>query len=268
MGQSVNKRIIKEKLDKLYYGHCLSRLLHYIISLHIAYPETKIFIAKTDFKGAYRRVSLHGNTAAKCIITMGDFSLISLRLTFGGYPCPNEFCVVSEACADLANDILQSQNWDPTKLHSPHTIILPIENDSADPTPFAKGLDLDVDLFPDLRGKVDIYIDDGITIVPDLGDNKVRGANAMALAIHPMLRPVSPVEPIKRDDCLSLSKLAAEGIPSESATILGWNANSRTLTISLPSEKIRTWSNDKNSILLQKKSFTRRFRVTDWQTEP
>jgi hypothetical protein len=113
VGQSVNKRVIKEKLEDLHYGHCLSRLLHHIISLRIRYPDTKILIAKTDSKGAYRRISLHGNTAAKCIITLGDFSLISLRLTFGGSTCPNEFCVISEACADLANDILQSPNWNP-----------------------------------------------------------------------------------------------------------------------------------------------------------
>jgi hypothetical protein len=222
VGESVNKRVEKEKLDELHYGHCLSRILHYIISLRISFPSTKILIAKTDLKGAYRRITLHGNTAAKCIITMGNFSLLSLRLTFGGSPCPNEFCVISEACADLANDILQSPNWDPIELHSPHTISLPLERESNNPLEFAPGKPLDVDLHPDPRGKVDIYIDDGITVVPDLANNRLRGSNAMALAIHTMFRPISPNEPIKRDDCLSLSKLAEEGTLSESATILGW----------------------------------------------
>jgi hypothetical protein len=132
--------------------------------------------------------------------------------------------------------------------------MLPLDEGSDDPTPFAKGLDLDVDLYPDPRGKVDIYIDDGITIVPDLGVSQLRGTNAIDLAIHTMFRHIAPDEPIKRDDCLSLSKLALEGSLAESATILGWSVNSRTLLISLPTDKFETWSYDIDSILSQKKA--------------
>jgi hypothetical protein len=53
VGESLNKRVEKEQLEELYYGHSLMRLLHYIISVRIHYPTTKILIAKTDFKGAY-----------------------------------------------------------------------------------------------------------------------------------------------------------------------------------------------------------------------
>jgi hypothetical protein len=254
IGQSVNNRVEKEKLDELYYGHSLNRLIHYIVSLRLQYPTTKILIAKTDFKGAYRRVSLNGDTAARCIITMGDIALLSLRLTFGGTPCPNEFCIISEICADLANDILHSDNWDPTTLHSPHTISLPLEKDSSEHSPFTPGKDLDVYLFPDPRGKVEIYIDDGITVIPDINDNRLRGTNAMALAIHTICRPISPDEPIKRDDCLSLSKLSEEGTLAESATVLGWRINTRSLTISIPPDKYNSWRMDIEKILTKKKA--------------
>ncbi len=51
-GQSVNARVIKEKLEDLFYEHSLSRLIHYIISIHLHYPNTKILLAKTDLKAA------------------------------------------------------------------------------------------------------------------------------------------------------------------------------------------------------------------------
>jgi hypothetical protein len=95
---------------------------------------------------------------------------------------------VSETIADLANDILHTPDWDPISIHSPHTITLPLEKESTDDSPFVPGKELDVQVFPDPRGRVEIYIDDGITAIPDIGDNKLRGTNAMALAIHTICR--------------------------------------------------------------------------------
>jgi hypothetical protein len=252
IGESVNKRVNKEKLDELYYGHSLCRLLHYIISLRTHFPTTKILIAKTDFKGAYRRVTLHGDTAPRCTVINGDIALVSLRLTFGGAPCPNEFCVISEICADLGNDILRDPAWDPRSLHSPHTIKLSLNNHNEDNTPFTQALPLDVDIPPDTHGKIEIYIDDGITVIPDIGDNRIRGSNAMGLAIHTLCRPISENEPIQRDDCLSLAKLAEEGTLSETALILGWTVNTRSLTISLPLDKFREWRQDLKEIIQNK----------------
>jgi hypothetical protein len=54
IGESVNKRVEKDQLDELFYGHCITRILHHIISTRIHLPTTRILIAKTDFKGAYR----------------------------------------------------------------------------------------------------------------------------------------------------------------------------------------------------------------------
>ncbi len=95
---------------------------------------------------------------------------------------------MSETIADLANDILHTPDWDPISIHSPHTITLPLEKESTDDSPFVPGKELDVQVFPDPRGRVEIYIDDGITAIPDIGDNKLRGTNAMALAIHTICR--------------------------------------------------------------------------------
>jgi hypothetical protein len=250
----VNARVIRENLDELYYGHSLYRLLHYIVSLRLNYPSTKILLAKTDLKGAYRRITLHGDTAARCIITLGDISLLSLRLTFGGSPCPNEFCVVSEIIADLANDILHSPDWDPKITHSPHTISLPLEKESASDAPFQPGKELDVQVPLDIQGKVEIYIDDGITAILDINNNKLRGSNAMALAIHTICRPISVNELVQRDDCLSLSKLAEEGTLSESAKVLGWKIDTRSMLISLPPDKFNAWNSDIKKFMDNKKA--------------
>ena len=46
-------------------------------------------------------------------------AIISLRLTFGGKPCPSEWCTLLEMVTDLANALLSEPNWDPDSLYSP-----------------------------------------------------------------------------------------------------------------------------------------------------
>ena len=135
-----------------------------------------------------------------------EMGLTSLRLTFGGSPCPNEFCIASELCSDLANDLLHCQEWDPKEISSPHAGKLqdPILLDRQ--IPFAQAKDLDVDIPNDNWGRLDNFIDDGIVIVPDLQDNRYRAIQAMLLAIHILFRPGDKKEKILREDCLSQDK--------------------------------------------------------------
>jgi hypothetical protein len=170
-GVSVNGRVIKEKLPPLFYGGCLSRLLHYIVDIRSRHPSVPILGAKSDFKAAYCRVSLHGDVAKKSAIMCNEFAIPSLRLTFGSSPCPNEFCLYSELSADLANDLLHCPDWNPTELGSPHAASLPEPKLSAETIPFTQARPLDITLEPDDWGKADIFIDDGMVIIPDL--NKI-----------------------------------------------------------------------------------------------
>jgi hypothetical protein len=78
VGRSVKNRVIRSDLLPLYYGRCLSRLLHYIVSIRLHHLNTRILGGKSDFKSAYQRVSLQGNTAAQCSIMYQDFALPSL----------------------------------------------------------------------------------------------------------------------------------------------------------------------------------------------
>jgi len=252
-GISVNGRVIKEKLPLLVYGGCLLRILHYIADLRLRHPNTPILGAKSDFKAAYWRVSVHGDIAEKCAIMCNEFALPGVRLTFGGSPCPHEFCLFSEISADLANDLLHCQNWDPETLCSPHATTLP-KPIVLDPIiPFGQAKSLDVILQPDDYGKVDIFIDDGMVIIPDINTNRERAVQALLLAIHTLCHPLDPAEPIFREDCLSLGKLAEEGQLSECFTILGWNLNTRNLTIALPPKKFNRWNKELGEIIFHKK---------------
>jgi hypothetical protein len=75
----------------------------------------------------------------------------------------------------------------------------------------------------------------------------------MLLAIHTLCRPLDPNEPIYREDCLSLEKLAEEGVMSEQLVILGWQVNTRSLTLALPNKKYVLWHQDLVVITKSKK---------------
>ena len=252
VGSSINKRVNKDALETLYYGHCLSRMIHKIVAYRAAYPTTRLLAAKSDFKAAYRRITLQGKTAARCTIIHNDLALPGLRLTFGGTPCAYEFCVASETSADLANDILHAPDWDPRELSSPHTCKIPEAKTLPDSIPFGQAAELDVEVPVDCYGCVDDFVDDGIVLVPDINDNRARGAGALTLAIHIICRPLATDEPIARDDPLSFSKLAEEGQLTEKIVILGWAFNLRALTMALPRDKFIHWSSDIDSIILAK----------------
>ncbi len=123
-GSSINKQVHHNLLEPLYYGGCLSRIINKILSIRARHLSVKNLGRKSDFKVVYRRINVHGDIAAKCSIMYRGVGLPSLRLTFGGSPCPNELCIISELCTDLANDILHCPQWQPEGLFSPHQKLL------------------------------------------------------------------------------------------------------------------------------------------------
>ena len=90
---------------------------------------------------------------------------------------------------------------------------------------------------------MDGFIDDIITITVDDDHWIDRAKSAALLVIHTLFRPLQPSEPLKRDDPLSLRKLAGEGQLAEQNTCLGWDINTQSLRVSLPEEKQTTWTN-------------------------
>ena len=59
-----------------------------------------------------------------------------------------------------------------------------------------------------------------------------------------IILPLHPLEPLKRDDPLSLRKLVGEGELAEHNTYLGWYINTHSLRVFLPEEKQKAWTTD------------------------
>ena len=57
---------------------------------------------------------------------------------------------------------------------------------------------------------------------------------AVPLAIHTLFRPLDKLDPVPRDDPLSLRKLSAESPLEERKTVLGWIVDTRLFKISFP----------------------------------
>ena len=248
-GASVNCRVKKEELSSLIYGDALRRLLHYIHSLRFHHPNTPILIGKYDFASAYRRMTTWGHTAASCCTIHNDIAFISLRLTFGGSPCPFKWCSMSEIITDLANDILSCPDWDPEKIHSPHKHHIQQPELQPEGTEFGQALQADVDVPPLSSGIVESSIDDLIPVTLHQHNNAERAANVVPLAMHIVGRPVSPSEPIPREELLCFRKLRGEGQLSEIKTVTGWGINTRRFIVFLPDDKTKSWRTAISSIL-------------------
>ena len=85
-------RVIKERLLPCMFGKCLSRLINWVIAARRKFPDVPIVSSKIDYKSAYRRCHLSWITAIQTISQLPEaaIALITLRLTFGDSPCPNE----------------------------------------------------------------------------------------------------------------------------------------------------------------------------------
>ena len=94
---------------------------------------------------------------------------------------------------------------------------------------------------PEDHGKVDVYIDDTVAIVPDLsGIIPILGA-CILLSFHLVFRPLSKFEPIPRDEAAAVAKLIAKCGLEETNQILGWRYDTHRLLISLPDSKTFAW---------------------------
>jgi len=113
---SVNSRIDMDAYPEMIYGWCLMRILHFIAALRFRFPNQRIFIAKYDYSDAYRRMCHSANAAAQSVAILSGVAYIALRLTFGGSPNPQGWCLFSEMVADASNELLMNPDWYPSKL--------------------------------------------------------------------------------------------------------------------------------------------------------
>ena len=216
---SINSRVQDEKFPPCVYGHSLTRVFHHIVALRIKYPTKRIFMAKYDWKSAYRRCQTDISFMLQQVTSYDDdIALIGCRFSFGGKPWPAQWSVISESTTDLVNDILSCDKWNRESLKSPYQHLVPKQKEPSK-SKLLPGLKLRIPITPEPRGKADVYIDDIFVSVADIGPNVGRASHATPLAIHVMGRPLDPADPLPRDNLLSEPKLAAEGAMCEELLI-------------------------------------------------
>jgi hypothetical protein len=265
-GTSVNSRVTKNQLLPCVYWGVIQQLVNWMVAARNKYPRTRIYSTKIDFKAAFRRLHLNSSTAVQCCTQIPELkiALITHCLTFGGAPCPFEWGVISESICNLAMATLLNENWDPNELHAPNQDKFPEPQFFHDNTPFGKGRELIFKVKVNKFGIHDIYIDDLIGLSLDLpdSDNRKRFERAPLLAMDIYSRQPDPNEPIPHYKMAARKKLDAEGLLSKTKMILGGLWNFCNLTISLPENKLITWTDGIKNLIAKKKVCKKELETT------
>jgi hypothetical protein len=150
---------------------------------------------------------------------------------------------------NLANEITQCDEWDPSVLHSPTQPVAPTPVRLPDSIPIALASPLGVVPLPAPRGRFDGFIDD--LIFTDTEEKCSRLPHVVPLTIHVTSRPHAgdDAEPVPLRPLLSNEKLLAEGAPVEVQVVLGWKLDCRPLLAALSSDKFDAWTTDINSTI-------------------
>ncbi len=133
-------------------------------------------------------------TALKTASQLPDdgIAIITLRLTFGGAPCPFEWGIISETICDLANELLKCKDWEPADLHASVQKEIPPQLNLDNDVPFCIGRELIVNVPVDSRGYVDVYINDTMGLTVNQPGSK--NAEQLEAAIPPRNRSHSLAE--------------------------------------------------------------------------
>jgi hypothetical protein len=173
----------------MFYGWCLTRIIHFIVSLRRAHPDKRIFISKYDYSDAYQRMAHSATAAAMSIAVLLHVAYIAIRLTFGGGCNPPSWCLFSEMVTDLANEIACCSQCDPKLLRSPSQPHTPEPMLSQSAAPLAKALPLAVVVPVTHTARVECFIDDLINCFLDAEENRARQPHVVPLAMHCTSRP-------------------------------------------------------------------------------
>jgi hypothetical protein len=246
----LNGRVDEDRLTPCKYGRALSRFIHYIVWLRRQEPSMPIYLTKSDWKAAYRRFHNHPAIASRCIIRWEDKEYVALRMTFGGRPFPSIWSDFAELACDLANDLLRSGR-DGTFFETDELQRLPQAPEVADPNvPFGPARPMAIPPFPDTLPMCDVFLDD--TFCAMLERDWRLGRAILPYIIKFFGRPKDPDEPLVRDACLSMTKFLAEATPEETKVVLGWQLDTRRMTIALPPNKANGWSASIDKILTER----------------
>jgi hypothetical protein len=112
------KSVVVSSMPAYMFGFCLKRIIHYIISIRQRHPTNRVLVGNLDWKSAYRRAHLSGQTYLESITQVNGFLIAFLRMPFGGKPCPSQWIHISEMACDLMNPLIPDLTWSPSSLRS------------------------------------------------------------------------------------------------------------------------------------------------------
>ena len=159
---------------------------------------------------AYPQIHANATNASTCISIVSKLAFLCLQLPFETTPVPAEYKNISKSEIDLGNDFLGDKSWDTENLSLPHRTLLPKEDKQQSANHLVKSDLLTMDITA-TEASMDGFINNIITITVDEKNWIERAKSTALLVIHTLFRPLQPCEPLKRDDPLSLRKLAREG---------------------------------------------------------
>lgn len=146
----------KESLPPILYSWVWSRIIHYICSICLWHPNTKIFLYKVDLDAAYRWCHLSSSTEIESMTIYDHLLLFASRMTFGGSPCPALWGYIAETLADTCNALILNPYWDHNLVYDQLSDTVDDPLPLPDSIPCHPALPLSVPIPSNDLGKVDI----------------------------------------------------------------------------------------------------------------
>jgi hypothetical protein len=176
----VNGRIGMDAYSEMIFGWCLLHIIHLILLLRLHFPHSRILISKYDYSDAYRRMTHSASAAAQTIAVSAGLALIAHLRWLSKPPSWTLFSVM---VTDLANEITQCAEWEPSELHSPAQPIAPAPVHLSESISIALASPLGVIPPPAPHGRVDGFTDAIINLFPDTEESCAHLPHIVPLAI-------------------------------------------------------------------------------------
>ena len=157
------------------FDHTLLRIIHHIVKLHTWKSDKISWLQKEDFEYAYRWVYTNSRTETKSAVRLkikGEwFILVSLRLPFGGSPCPPDLCLASDIITDTTKNLCTLKERNHKEVCSDYVKNIHQAKKRSRDILFCQAQDLSINLPVGDSGKVDYFVDNIISCTVDIDVN-------------------------------------------------------------------------------------------------
>ena len=235
-GKSVNLLCDRDKLEQIRCSRALFRTMLMLHALRHQHPSTPLLLGKFDMDSAYRRCFVWLRHALLCCTIIGELAYILLRLPFGSSPAAGAFSLLSDFVADLAQQLVDDNTWDPDTFKSDIVSDIPmVQTPPLHDISTVKQLQFDI---PTRTISIDVFIDDFIAICLYSISNVKRAFHAVPLVLDCIFRPTTDNESVERAPILAKDKLLAEGTLKIRQRILGWILDTHQMKLFVPQDKV------------------------------